>query len=474
MNYKEHLRRNLTLAIPVMITQAGQIIVNLVDNIMVGGLGGKYDYVMDETLGKTALGAVSLGNAVFITALVVAFGFSFAISPLVAAADAKRDKEGAGKIFSHGLVLNLILAVALLGILELAKPLLYYMGQPKDVIDMALPYLSIMAWSMLPIMVFQTFRQFSEGLSFTIPVTIATVVGNIVNIVLNYGWIYGYWGFPRLEVEGAGWGTFFSRVSMLVSLVLVLWNYKKTKDYLKSVQLKKFETAIYKKILNMGIPTAMTSFFEVSAFTAAAFVCGYAFSKDAAELQLAKTNLAAHQIAISLASTTFMMCMGLNVAATVRVGYQLGLKNYKVLREAGWSSILMVGIFMVFCGIIMVIFRYDLPEFYLDNQPVIDLAAQLLIIASLFQLSDGIQLVVLGALRGMQDVKVPSLISFVSYWLIAIPLGVVLSIHFELRAYGMWIALLVGLTIAAILLLLRYHKQTKKLIHGNTEISDSR
>ena len=319
MNYKEHLKRNLTLAIPVMITQAGQIIVNLVDNIMVGGLGGKYDYVVDETIGKTALGAVSLGNAVFITALVVAFGFSFAISPLVAAADAKNDKEGAGKIFSHGLILNSILAVSLLGILELVKPFLYFMGQPKDVIDMAMPYLSIMAWSMIPIMIFQTFRQFSEGLSLTIPVTVATVVGNIVNILLNYGWIYGYWGFPRLEVEGAGWGTFFSRVSMLVTLVLVLWYYKKTKEYLLSVQMKKFETAIYKKILNMGIPTALTSFFEVSAFTAAAFVCGYAFSQEAAELQLAKTNLAAHQIAISLASTTFMMCMGLNVAATVRV-----------------------------------------------------------------------------------------------------------------------------------------------------------
>lgn len=451
-----------------MITQAGQIIVNLVDNIMVGGLGGKYDYVADEQLGKTALGAVSLGNAVFITALVVAFGFSFAISPLVAATDAKKDKEGVGKIFSHGLVLNLILATALLGVLELAKPLLYYMGQPRDVIEMALPFLSIMAWSMIPIMIFQSFRQFSEGLSFTIPVTVATIIGNIVNIFLNYVWIYGYWGFPRLEVEGAGWGTFVSRISMLLVLVLVLWNFKKTKDYLKAVKLKNFESGVFKKILNMGIPTALTSFFEVSAFTAAAFVCGYAFSQDLAEQQIAKTNLAAHQIAISLASTTFMMCMGLSVAATVRVGYQMGLKNYKILREAGWSTILMVIVFMTMCGIGMILFRYELPTFYLDNQPVIDLAAKLLIVASLFQLSDGIQLVVLGALRGMQDVKIPTLITFVSYWLIAIPLGVLLAIYFEMRAYGMWISLLVGLTIASILLLLRYHKQTKKLIHGNT------
>lgn len=450
-----------------MITQAGQIMVNLVDNFMVGGLGGTYDYIKDENIGKVALGAVSLGNAVFITALVVAFGFSFAISPLVAAADAKNNKTRAANIFSHGFVLNLILAIVLLIILELCRPILYYMGQPADVIEKAIPFLSIMAWSMIPIMIFQSFRQFSEGLSLTIPVTVATIIGNIVNIVLNYGWIYGYWGFPRLEVEGAGWGTFCARIAMLVTLVITLLAFKKTKAYLKEVSFRKFNKNIFRKIIGMGVPTALTSFFEVSAFTSAAFICGYTFSEGLAEQQMAKTNLAAHQIAISLASTTFMMCMGLGVAATVRVGYQLGLKDYRLMRDAGWSAIFMVTGFMLLCGIGMITFRYKLPTFYLNNDAVIDLAAQLLIIAAFFQLSDGIQLVILGALRGMQDVKVPSMITFVVYWIITIPLGMLLAIHFEMRALGMWIALGIGLTISAILLLLRYHQQTKKLIHGN-------
>lgn len=451
-----------------MITQAGQIIVNLVDNFMVGGLGGKYDYIVDEQLGKTALGAVSLGNAVFITGLVIAFGFSFAISPLVAAADAKKDKDGASKIFTHGFILNLILATGLLIILESISPLLYYLGQPADVIEQAIPFLSIMAWSLIPIMIFQSFRQFSEGLSITIPVTIATIIGNLINIALNYGWIYGYWGFPRLEVEGAGWGTLVARISMCFILIITLWNFKKTKNYLRAVQFKSFDNEIFKKLLNMGVPTALTSFFEVSAFTSAAFICGYAFSEELVEQQIAKTNLAAHQIAISLASTTFMMCMGLSVAATVRIGYQLGLKKYKILREAGWSTVFMVTVFMMICGIGMVIFRFQLPELYLENKAVIDLAAQLLIIAAFFQLSDGIQLVILGALRGIQDVKIPSLITFVSYWIIAIPLGIILAIYFEMRAIGVWIGLLVGLTIASIMLLLRYNNQTRKLIHGNT------
>lgn len=468
MTYREHLRKNLTLAVPVMITQAGQIMVNLVDNFMVGGLGGKFDYIKDENIGKVALGAVSLGNAVFVTALVVAFGFSFAMSPLIAAADAKNNKSRVGRIFSHGMVLNMILAIVLLVILESITPLLHYMGQPPDVIEKAIPFLSIMAWSMIPIMFFQSFRQFSEGLSLTIPVTVATIIGNIVNIVLNYGWIYGHWGFPRLEVEGAGWGTFCARVAMLITLVVTLMTFKKTKLYLKEVSFRQFNKNIFKKIINMGVPTALTSFFEISAFAGAAFICGYAFSQDLAEQQIAKTNLAAHQIAISLASTTFMMCMGLGVAATVRVGNQLGLRDFKTLREAGWSAIFMVTVFMMLCGILMIIFRYDLPTFYLNNQAVIVLAAKLLIVAAFFQLSDGIQLVVLGALRGMQDVKIPSMITFISYWIIALPLGVTLAIYFEMRAFGMWIGLGFGLTISAILLLLRYHKQTKKLLHGDS------
>lgn len=455
-----------------MITQAGQVMVNLVDNIMVGGLGGRFDYIVDEELGKTALGAVSLGNAVFITTLVVAFGFSFAISPLIAAADAKKDTHTASKIFTHGLMLNLILASLLLIVLEFISPILYHMGQPLDVIDMAIPYLSIMAWSLIPIMIFQTFRQFSEGLSLTIPVTIATIFGNIINIVFNYAMIYGNWGFPRLEVAGAGWGTFIARISMLIAMVLILFYFKKSKSYLKEVRFRDIDHSISKKLLKLGIPTAFSSFFEVSAFSGAAFICGYALTQDASGLESAKDNLAAHQIAISLASVSFMMCMGLGVAATVRVANQLGLGDYKTMREAGFSSILMAVAFMGICGIAIVLFRYQLPLLYLDNLEVIQLAATLLIVAALFQLSDGIQLVALGALRGMQDVLIPSIITFISYWLIALPLGALLAIHFELQALGMWIGLLFGLTVSAIMLLLRFHKQTKKLNYANTQISN--
>lgn len=469
LELKEHLRRNIKLAFPVMITQMGQISVNIIDNIMVGGLGGKYDNIEDEVLGKTALAAASLGNSLFFAVLVFAFGFSFALSPLIAAEDSKGDKKMAASYFSHSFVLNVTLSIGLFLLITFLKPLMYHMGQPEDVVEKCIPYLTIMTFSMIPLMVFQTFRQLSEGLSLTVPVTIATVLSNVINIALNYGWIYGNWGFPRLEVAGAAWGTFVARLVMMIFLVVVLLNFKKTKAVLQEVQFKtsNFKKVIFRKIAGIGIPTALTSFFEMSAFSLAAFVCGYTFTNSIADQELAKVNLAAHQIAINLASTTFMMCTGIGVAATVRIGNQLGLKDYKTLREAGWSCILMVLTFMIFCGILFIVFRYQLPTIYLDNPEVINMAASLLIIASLFQMSDGVQLVLLGALRGMTDVKNPSILTFISYWLIAIPIGVVLAIVFEMRAFGMWIGLGTGLTASAIFLMIRYNRQTKKMIREN-------
>ena len=469
LEIREHLRRNIVLALPVMITQMGQISVNIIDNIMVGGLGGKYDNIQDEVLGKTSLAAASLGNSLFFAILVFAFGFSFALSPLIAAEDSKGNKKMAATYFSHSLVLNVTLSICLFLLITFLKPLMFYMGQPADVVEKCIPYLTIMTFSMIPVMIFQSFRQLSEGLSLTIPVTIATVLSNVVNITLNYGWIYGNWGFPRLEVAGAAWGTFVARMVMMIFLVIVLWNFKKTRSVLEKVQCKNFQKIIFKKITSIGIPTALTSFFEMSAFSLAAFVCGYTFTNSIADQELAKVNLAAHQIAINLASTTFMMCTGIGVAATVRIGNQLGLRDYKTLREAGWSCIMMVTAFMILCGILFIAFRYQLPTIYLDNQDVINLSAQLLIIASFFQMSDGIQLVLLGALRGMTDVKIPSILTFISYWLIAIPIGVTLALVFEMRAFGMWIGLGIGLTASAIFLLIRYNQQTKKLIRENPQ-----
>lgn len=459
MTYAQHFRKNLQLALPVMITQAGQIMVNVADNVMVGGLGGKWDVLESPDLAKQALGAVSLGNGVFFTIMVLAMGFSFAMSPLVAQADAKNNIDRGANILTHGLVLNMVITTLLVGVLFLFAPFMRYMGQPEQVVEMAIPYLQIIAVSMLPLMIFQSFRQVSEGLSLTLVVTVATLIANGLNILFNYGFIFGHWGFPRWEVDGAGVGTLLSRVIMVFTLVTAMWLTPKSRKYLKRIQIKKFKSVIFRKLIQLGAPTAMQMFFEVGVFSVAAFICGKAGEDD----------LAAHQIALNMASISFMLCIGLGIAATVRVGNQMGLKSYSVLKRVGWSVIFMVVVFMFVCGLIMIVFRYQLPEFYIDNQEVIHLAAQLLIVAALFQLSDGVQVVVLGVLRGMQDVNIPVLITFIAYFVIALPLGYYLALVAKMGALGMWIGLGAGLTFSAILLLIRYYRNTQRL--GKGEIS---
>lgn len=450
---RQHIGKNLILAWPVMLTQAGQIMVNVADNVMVGALGGKYDTVKDLELGKVALGAVSLGNALFFMIMVTAFGFSFAMSPLIAQADAKNNIRRGADILTHGLLLNMLITILLVVLLLIFTPYMYRLNQPPDVVDNAIPYLEIVGYSMIPLMIFQSFRQVSEGLSLTLVVAIATLIANVLNIFFNYGLIFGNLGMPRLEVEGAAYGTLLSRIIMVFTLLAAMWYNTKSRNYLKAVEFGRFKSVIFKKLFQLGAPTSLQMFFEVGAFASAAFICGMA----------GKDDLAAHQIALNLASITFMLCTGLAIAATVRVGNQLGHKDYFTMRRAGWSAIYMVIIFMLISGLVFILLRNWLPQLYLDNQQVIYLAAQLLIVAALFQLSDGVQVVTLGALRGMQDVNVPTLITLIAYFVIALPLGYYLTIQAGMGALGMWIGLGAGLTFSASLLLWRFHKQSLKI-----------
>ncbi|MDG4945895.1 MATE family efflux transporter [Weeksellaceae bacterium KMM 9713] len=459
MTIKEHLRKNFILAWPVMLTQAGQILVNVADNVMVGALGGKHDHIQNPEIGKVALGAVSLGNALFFMIMVAAMGFSFAMSPLIAQADAKNNLKRGSAILSHGLVLNMIITVLLITVLLLVSPLMYQMGQPTDVVDAALPYLEIVGYSMIPLMIFQSFRQLSEGLSLTLVVAVATIIANLLNIFFNYGLIFGNFGMPRLEVEGAAYGTLISRILMVFTLLSAMWFHPKSRTYLSMIKFKNFQKVIFRKLIQLGIPTSLQMFFEVGAFAGAAFIVGMA----------GKDDLAAHQIALNLASISFMLCTGIAIAATVRVGNQLGLRDFHTMKRAGWSAFMMVAAFMTLAGIILILFRHQLPTLYIDNADVIVIAAQLLIVAALFQLSDGIQVVLLGALRGMQDVNIPTVITMFAYFVIAMPLGYYLTIERDMGAMGMWIALGIGLTISAVLLVLRYIYKTNFLIRAKEE-----
>ena len=446
---KQYTKACLTLALPVMITQVGQVSVNLFDNIIVGKL-----------LGAQALASVSLGNAVFFTIFVFALGFSFAIPPLVSEAHSQEKHSVINSVFRHGFVINLGIGLLLMILLFAAMPILYHMDQPQEIIPDTIGFLSIMTISILPFMVFQTLREVSEGLSYTIGVTKATIIANVINVVLNYVFIKGMFGISPMGVEGSALASLIARIFMMIFLYYVLLKEEKTRRYIKDFSLKisEFSKAMFTKMLKIGFPTALQMFFEVTAFAGAAFICGLISAKD----------IASHQIALSMASFTFNLCVGFSVASTVLIGRKLGEQDYVGLKKVGINNLKIVFIFMLACGLVFIFGRHILPTFFTkaEDVEVIQLAAQLMIIAALFQLSDGIQVVALGSLRGIQDVKIPSVITFIAYWIIAVPLGYFLCVTLKMGAFGMWIALGLGLTVSAVLLVMRFLTLSQKKINA--------
>ncbi len=436
---------------PVITGMLGHTFVQLADNIMVGQLG------------TAELAAVSLGNSFVFIAMSLGIGFSTAITPLVAEADGAGNQTDGKSALKHGLILCTVLGLALFGVILLAKPLMYLMEQPPEVVELAIPYLDLVAFSLVPLIIFQAFKQFSEGLSQTKYPMYATILANVVNIVLNYLLIFGTFGFPEMGIVGAAIGTLVSRFIMVAHLWYLLKRRKKFRFYVTGFNFRKIERRVMDKIISLGFPSALQMFFEVAIFTSAIWLSGV----------LGKNAQAANQIALNLSSMTFMFGIGLSVAAMIRVGIQKGLQNFKELRRIAKSIFLLTFLLEIVFAALFLLGRHWFPSLYLDiddvsnmadNTEVITLAGELLLVAAFFQISDGIQVVVLGALRGLQDVKIPTLITFVAYWGVGFPVMYFLGLKTDLESTGIWFGLLAGLTASAILLYIRFNYLTNKLI----------
>lgn len=449
--YTKEFNYNLRLAAPVMLGMLGHTFVGLIDNIMVGQLG------------TAELAAVSLGNSFMFIAMSLGIGFSTAITPLIAEADGENNFASGKLAFKHGLFLCTTLGIILfLGVL-FAKPLMYYMEQPVEVVELAIPYLDLVAVSLIPLIIFQAFKQFSDGLSMTKYPMYATLIANIVNVFLNYLLIFGKFGLPQMGIVGAAIGTLVSRLIMVVFLWFFLKRREKSKAYVTNIKFFVLQSSMLKKILTLGFPSALQMFFEVGIFTSAIWISGI----------LGKNPQAANQIALNLSAMTFMVAMGLSVAAMVRVGNQKGLQQYRELRRIAFSIFLLTFFIEIVFALCFIVFNNLLPEIYLDlddvenlvdNTEVMTIAAKLLLIAALFQISDGIQVAVLGALRGLQDVKIPTAITFFAYWIIGFPISFYLGLYTEYKSIGIWIGLLAGLTTSALLLYARFHYLSKDLV----------
>ena len=452
--YTKEFSYNLKLAYPVILGMLGHTLIAIVDNIMVGNLG------------STELAAVSLGSSFVFIGMSIGIGFSTAITPLVSEADAEKDDKKIRSVFHHGLLTCTVLGIILFMLIVLAKPIMHLMHQPKEVVDLAAPYIDWVAFSLIPVIIFQGYKQFADGLSRTKYSMYAILLANIVHVFFNYMLIYGIWIFPKLGILGAALGTVISRIMMVVFMHFIMRNNIQLKPYFKNFSFKEIKKAMLKKIANLGIPSAMQMLFEVALFTAAIWLSG----------SIGKTTQAANQIALTLATTTFMFAMGLSVAATIRVGNQKGLMDYKKLIVVARSVFLLAIIVETIFGILFVVLHNYLPHLFLnmhnvsqviENKEVIFIASKLLLVAAVFQISDGVQVVVLGALRGLQDVKVPMYITFVAYWVVGFPISYYLGKFTDLGAIGIWIGLLAGLTTAALFLYIRFHKLTNKQVLKN-------
>ena len=440
--YKDDFSANMKLALPIMLGQLGQITVYLADNIMVGKLGA------------ISLAAVSFAVALIAVPIVIGMGIAFALPPLVSEADGAGQQKKISQYFKHSLVVNIAIGVISCVLMLLSLPYLNLLGQEPEVVEIARGYVMYSAWAMIPFMIFLTLRSYADGMSETMPPMIAMIAGNVINIILNYIFIYGKFGMPALGVDGAALASLIARISMIIILVAILLKWKDLWKYIKECDFTQYQNPIFKKIFQLGVPTSLQMFFEISAFSGAALIMG----------MVSSNAQAAHQISINLSSITFMICSGLAMASTIRVGNQLGKKNYPALRDAGISAFLQVGLIMAVFSVLFVMLRHVMPLIYLDDEVVIGIASTLLIYAAIFQIPDGIQVAALAALRGIQDVKTPTLITFFSYYVFGIPISYFAALHWGMGATGVWLGLLIGLFISATLLTLRFNRLSKEML----------
>lgn len=448
--YTKEFSYNFRLAYPVILGMVGHNLIGMVDNIMVGRLG------------STELAAVSLGNSMIFIAMSLGIGFSTAITPIVAEGDAEKNDTKIRSAFHHGLFLCTLLGLMLFGLIVLAKPIMEMLHQPDEVIALAKPYLDWVAFSLIPLIMYQGYKQFADGLSLTKYSMYAMVMANVLHVGMNYVLIYGIWIFPKMGIIGAALGTVISRIFLVMFMHIMLSRRNDLKRFFSNFSFDEIKKQTIKKIINIGFPSAMQMLFEVVLFTASIWLCG----------NIGRTSQAANQIALSLASMTFMFAMGLSVTSMIRVSNQRGLQDYKKLIVVARSIFLLAIIIESVFAVLFVAFHQFLPHVFLnmentiqltDNTEVIEIASKLLLIAAVFQISDGIQVVVLGALRGLQDVKIPMYITFVAYWVIGFPISYYLGEYTSMKASGVWIGLLAGLTSAALFLYIRFNYLTKKL-----------
>ena len=440
--HSSHYKQNAALAYPVVLAQGGHILVSIVDNIMIGFIG------------TLPLAASSFANSICSIFLVLIIGFSFGSTTLMGQSVGEQNMYRLTRFFKNTLLTNFLFVTLLVSIILGLSPLMYHMGQTNAVASMAIPYFKILIYGLLPYIFFLSFKSLSESLSLTKIIMIITLAGNVLNIILNYILIYGKLSVPAMGLLGAGYATSIARLAMALGLGLYIFYSKYFEPVRKHFKTVSFTKPFMKKITVMSLPISAQFTMEVVAFSMGGIMVGW----------ISEKALAAHQIALTLAAFTYMLATGLSVGNTIRVSHQFGKKNYSLMKQVGRSFQEMTLFFMMFWAYIFIVFNNQLPLWFIDDQEVITIAAELLLVAAVFQVFDGLQTVSLAALRGIGDVNRPTIIALISYFIVGIPAGYCLTFTFGMGVIGIWFGYVLALLLASIGFIIRFEKRCQKLL----------
>ncbi len=427
-------RQTLVLALPIMGGFVGQMLMGIADTVMIGGVG------------TVPLAAASFGHNVFNVPMVAGYGLLSAVGVMTAQAFGAGSRVAAGEALRAGLRLALVCGVLTGFLFGWGRGRLGWLRQPEEVLAEAQAYLLLVGWSMLPTLLAHVFKQFSEALNRVWPPMFILLGGVLLNVFLNWLWIYGRWGFPAMGLAGAGWATLVARVATLLGMAWLVLRGVGLREWLPGRWRGGVERLVWRQLLHLGMPVAMQHLLEVGAFVAAALMMGW----------IGPVAMAAHQVAITCAATSFMFSLGIGMAVSIRVGHAWGARRLGRLRLVGYSGLVMtVGIMLSFACVFL-FFGRELGEAFTRDLDVVTLVVGMLSVAAFFQVFDGLQVVALNALRGMSDVRMPAIMAVVAYWLLALPMGYLLCFRAGWGPVGMWIGLAAGLAVAAVLLIWRF------------------
>jgi len=434
------VRELLNLAIPIVVIQVGMMLLGVVDTIMVGHVS------------PAALAAVALGNLYTFGLSIFGLGVLLSLDPIVAQALGAKDEVAVSRALQRGLLISLVLTVPTSLVLLTVDPVLTLVRQPAEVVPYAAGYVYRVLPGVWPFFAFVVLRQTLQAHHRTGPIMVTIVVANLINVGLNYAWIFGHFGFPAMGVLGSAWATLVSRWLMAGMLLVLGWRY--LHPYLRRLAPQVFDVAAIGRMLRLGAPIGTQMLFEWGAFGTVALLMGW----------LGTVQVAAHQVAINLASLTFMVPLGVSSAAAVVVGHAVGRDDPDGVRRSSFAALMVGAGFMSLTAIIFFSIPGFLAGMYTTDPGVLQLAVLLLPIAGVFQVFDGVQVVSIGLLRGLGDTRIPMLTSILGFWCLGIPVSLWLAFGRDMGAVGLWWGLVVGLAAVALFLVIRIkHREERDL-----------